>query len=317
MPTEPLNSGTPAPPCPIAFTPPELLSEIFLYIAITDVAAFNRLALVGKRFAYIVATEDQIWKRLCYGSEFGLGAMHYSFACSIDGAKPTSYPSPLQLHLPLSSTYTTYAFMFHNRPRIRFSGVYISTVNYSRPGGSSANQVVTWSTPIHIVTYYRYLRFYRDGTLISLLTTHDPQEVVPHLHTSNLPKASTPLSTIPPYSIMKNALRGRWKLSHPFDPSLPSSTSPEPPSTPFPGVDPNQRESEGSVHIETLGVTSAYTYNLHLSLASGGGKHAPKNTKLLWKGFWSYNKLTDDWAEFQLRNDKPFVWSRVRSWADS
>ena len=24
--------------------------------------------------------------------------------------------------------------------------------------------------------------------------------------------------------------------------------------------------------------------------------------------------LTDDWAEFGLRNDRPFMWSRVRSY---
>ena len=61
--------------------------------------------------------------------------------------------------------------MFRNRPRLRFGGVYISTVNYVRPGASLPNQQMTWSTPLHVVTYYRYLRFYRDGSCISLLTT--------------------------------------------------------------------------------------------------------------------------------------------------
>ena len=32
---------------------------------------------------------------------------------------------------------------------------------------------------------------------------------------------------------------------------------------------------------------------------------------MVWRGFWSWNRLTDDVAEFSLRNDKPFFWSRV------
>ena len=58
----------------------------------------------------------------------------------------------------------------------------------------------------------------------------------------------------------------------------------------------------------SLLVTSAST---NARSAKAGGA---KNIKLAWRGFWSYNKLTDDWAEFGLKNDKAFWWSRVASY---
>jgi len=52
------------------------------------------------------------------------------------------------------------------RPRVRFNGVYISTCAYQRPGHSTLNTVV-FSTPIHIVTYYRYVSCFTQ-TYLSL-----------------------------------------------------------------------------------------------------------------------------------------------------
>jgi len=72
---------------------------------------------------------------------------------------------------------------------------------------------------------------------------------------------------------------------------------------------------EGDLHIETEGAGPRYLYTMLLSMESSSrSKHAVKNNKLQWKGFWSYNQLTNDWAEFQLKNDKAFFFSRVRSY---
>lgn len=84
-----------------------------------------------------------------------------------------------------------------------------------------------------------------------------------------------------------------------------------------------EEEEEGTVHIETEGADAGaknpkYVYKMMLQLQSaGGGSGKPaktKNNKMAWLGYWSYNKLTDDWAEFMLKNDKPFFWSRVKSY---
>jgi len=305
---------SPQPPCPIAAVPEEILINILLHLAIDDIASFSRLAQVCKRFAYLVMTEDRLWRRVALGSEFGFAAMHYKFACTITGEElvaeslaDTVDPSPLisepdprtdsQL-LPLTQQYPSYRTMFRQRPRLRFGGCYISTVNYTRPGASSSNW--TWNAPVLIVTYYRYLRFFRDGSAISLLTTAEPADVVPflrkeHLHSSH--------SGGLPQSVMKDALPGRWRLSG--DPYGPAEAVAE---------GDGEVEVEGDVHIETLGVVPKYHYRMHLGVSSAGKASSTRSNKLVWKGYWSYNKLTDDWAEFGLRNDKPFYWSRVRSY---
>ena len=96
---------------------------------------------------------------------------------------------------------------------------------------------------------------------------------------------------------MKDALCGRWRLSGP--------------DAGFAAVG-EEAETEGELHIETEGVVPKYTYRMHLSFGSAG--RGARNNKLNWKGYWSYNKLTDDWAEFGLRNDRAFIWSRVKSY---
>ena len=328
-PAPPPTDQSPQPPCPISSLPSEILIKLMEFTAVLDIAVFARLSLVCKHFAHLVATEDRIWKQVCLGPDRGFEGMHCDWKCSITGenlsdfigsieedylfstdsddsqsisilninsvVQSSTFPSPWE---SLSPTYPTYRTMFRFRPRIRFNGCYISTVNYIRPGASSASQI-SWTTPVHIVTYYRYLRFFRDGSCVSLLTTAEPVDVVHHLSKANVPSSAqygkTNPSLLPPMSIMQHALRGRWKLQSPLSAS--------------------KEEPEGSLSIETLGIDpDKYTYVMSLAMRSAGRKDSTRNNKLSWRGFWSYNKLTDDWAEFGLKNDKPFFWSRVASY---
>ncbi|KLJ09311.1 hypothetical protein EMPG_15267 [Blastomyces silverae] len=380
----PIIEGSPPPPCPISRVPSEVLVEILWHVALLDPAAFGRLSLVCKRLAYHFAHEKHIWRRLCQGSEFGFGAMHYDFACDVKWHRINSFlpkftlfpfgKTKLQIPKPLLS----WSQVFQAFPRIRFTGIYISTVNYNRPGANSSQQNISWNTPIHIVTYYRYLRFYPDGSVISLLSTTEPVDVVPYIskenleilhvgtpahrrhqhHTSDTTQTAAPVANpIPPVAAaaLKHSLRGRWHLNNPYPPPPPPppavSDEPEgstnappiaaaplanptpPPSKFLPAATASSAASGNDVlpdprdlFIETEGVDPKYTYTMHLALRStSGGRHAgehvtsspsnpSKNTKLMWKGFWSYNRLTDDWAEFGLRNDRAFVFRRVRGW---
>lgn len=309
--------------------PEEILSQIMMDLAVKDVASFVRLSRVCKRLAYLVLTEEAIWKRVAVGREFGFDAMLYDYVCDVEGDKleagdqiarylaaddnlniedyddlTAALPSPEERAIAFSALtehllHTAYASswrqMFRSRPRIRFNGCYISTVNYARAGGTNTN-TLTWGTPVHVVTYFRYLRFFKDGTAISLLTTTEPADVVHHLTKENLHNNHT--SNALPSSVMRDALRGRWRLSGPFS-SCKDVTS-------------GESEAEGDVQVETEGVVPRYIYRMQLAL-SHAGKGA-RNNKLAWKGFWSYNRLTDDWGEFGLRNDRAFYWSRVRSY---
>ncbi|KIW24589.1 uncharacterized protein PV07_10295 [Cladophialophora immunda] len=363
----PVIEGDRPPPCGIKKLPTEVLLELLEHVAIRDPAIFVRLSLVCKKLAYHVTTDNAVWKCVALGPEFGLAGQRYDFNTDLQGREITfraldedpadgDSSSPLRVtELPFPKD-TIWREVFHNYPRIRFTGVYISTVNYTRPGAASVT-ASTWTNPVHIVTYYRYLRFFRDGTCISLLTTNEPIEVVHHLTPENLTfvrsgkkEAAHPLNftssapallkdsgssasaaagsgagtntAAPPPSardVMKHALRGRWRLCHPsLDFPASESTNPShgqdhtaPSSNPTPTMSP------GDLHIETEGAGPRYMYTMHLSLKSAGSarsRHTTKNNKLVWKGFWSYNVLTNDWAEFHLRNDKPFYFSRVKGY---
>jgi F-box protein 9 len=294
----------------LAELPEEILVHIFQELAIVDVASFVRLAQVCKKMAYLVASEEQIWKRVCLGSEVGFGAMHYQWQREVLGGPLKEDSTDLdenfeELEPPLSKEAITEALfhagysaswhmMFRLRPRIRFNGCYISTVNYIRPGQASPNQV-TWNSPVHIVTYYRYLRFFRDGTVISLLTTSEPADVVHYLTKELQETHRNGAAAHLPSIVMQYALRGRWRLSTVID-----------------NPDADLKDAEGDVFVETEGASSKYMYCMKFSLRTAG--KGVRNNKLVWQAFWSYNLLTDDSGEFSLRNDKAFFWSRVKSY---
>ncbi|KKK13435.1 F-box protein [Aspergillus rambellii] len=352
---EPLVEGTPPPPCPIAHVPSEVIVEILKHVALMDPASFCRMSLVCKRFAYHFSHEQHIWKRLCQGAEFGFKAMQYSFACDIHGLPeytlaPRYTPFPTTTPVQIPETLSSWSEVFQTFPRVRFTGIYISTVNYTRPGATSGFQNTSWNSPIHIVTYYRYIRFYPDGTVIYLLTTEEPVDVVPHInkenvktaratshkqHQRNLSDVGASVSGAPdpiPHVVMgalKRAQWGRWRLAKPETASDSADESEQIESISdyysFPTKDkaaasPDPRD----LVIETEGVGGPkYIYVLHLSLRSTNIRanntnpslpNPSRNTKMVWKGYWSYDKLTDDWAEFGLKNDRAFVFRRVRGW---
>ena len=338
------SNEPPFPPSPFSKVPSEILNEILFSLAILDPASFSRLSLVCKKFAYLVAIEDRIWQRVCEGAEFGFGRQHYDFACNLDGsfllppedeehvlgdvaslnisASPESISRTPKLPITLPLPNQTYQSTFRLRPRIRFNGLYISTVNYVRPGSSSTNQI-TWNTPVHIVTYYRYLRFFRDGTVLSLTSTAEPLDVVPHL-TKDAARANYAPGSQLPAAVAKNALVGRWKLSRGSEHERIISEDHVRASVPHvKGLSRAGEAEEGLLTVETQAQDPKYQFTMLLALRSmGAGKReerdgAPKrtrNNKLVWRGLWSYNKLTDDWASFGLKHDSAFKWSRVRSY---
>lgn len=77
-----------------------------------------------------------------------------------------------------------YELMLKERPYIKFEGVYISVVNYLRYG-SNAEGSSSLNNPVHMITYYRYYRFYEDGCVLRLLTTDEPTTVVNHFTRDN------------------------------------------------------------------------------------------------------------------------------------
>ncbi|CAH1239851.1 FBXO9 [Branchiostoma lanceolatum] len=60
----------------------------------------------------------------------------------------------------------------------RYDGVYISKTSYVRPGEQGLD---TFYRPFHMVEYYRYMRFFPDGTMLLLTSADEPYGIVPKL----------------------------------------------------------------------------------------------------------------------------------------
>ena len=275
QPAPPAIEGTPQDPCYLAELPEEILAQILQDVAAIDVADFVRLSQVCKRLAYLVATDDQIWKQVTLDS---FSEMPYHFKREVtwktveeDGCEEQRVTrSRAETLALLQNKYTSWSRMFYLRPRIRFNGCYVSTVHYWS-GGSTASS--TWNTgTFHLVTYYRYLRFFRSGTVISLLTTTEPRDVVHHLTKELLELHQDGSMPHLPSSFMQSAVRGRWRLSSTAD---------------HPEGDLSESDAEGHLFIETEGVGKYhYVQNMmHLELQHAG--KTTRNNKLAWRGFHS------------------------------
>lgn len=319
----PESDASPRQHSAISELPEEILSQILSYAAMAEVATMSKLSQVCKRLAYLVFTEETIWKEVVLHSDWGFKNILYRFACDVEG-KPLrlqetgfdaqDYEDPFDetiLHtqsmteeyasswqelaqrLRATQFHDSWRELFWLRPRVRFNGCYISTVNYTRPSGQITNNL-NWAAPVQIVTYYRYLRFFRDGSVISLLTTTEPVDVVHHLIKENIRDHR---GSALPSAVMKTALRGRWRLTGPL-----SGLSNEA----------GEAESEGELLIETEGSPSRYIFEMRLAFAHVG--RGPRNNKLVWRTYHSRNRLTDDSAAFTLKHEKGFFWSRVRSY---
>ncbi|KAF3922065.1 hypothetical protein ABW20_dc0108179 [Dactylellina cionopaga] len=338
-----------APSCPISTAPREILIQIFARLAETDLASFARSVTVCKAFCYLVYTERQIWKHLCdeayenmiwgppwacdikgkklpqqlesgeddlhnYGSlTSNLGGLsitenEFEDESEIEAGKFDALVTRPYDEIEILKYNSSYRTMFIERPRIRYNGVYISTCTYLRSG--HANVVLT--NPVLLVTYYRYLRFFPSGFVLTLLTPAEPADVVHSITLENYNHLSSSTSTsthgtIAPLSTLNNIkhiLPGRWRII--FNPiTYPSPNTLEEPGSKI------QIETEGS------GANSRYINTLDLTLKmrpKGVGGKRGYGDRLSWNSYTSWNRLTDDRGVYSLKNDKPFYFSRVKAY---
>lgn len=258
---------------PLIHLPPEVTALVLQTVALNDLSDFTKMTFSCSKLSYIGYTTQGIWKALCY-KEFG--CQHYS---------PNyieEYDGNVDEEVIANNIYNhSWRRMYLERPRLWFNGVYISTCNYLRPGMGES-----WNAPIHMVTYYRYLRFYEDGTCISLLTTNEPSEIVPNFNqryvndniNGNIVYARDDGTVL---GHQKGVVNGTWKLD----------------------------SRDGQILIETEGSVDRYIFYMRLQIRSSGHN---KLNKLKWINFWSFNKLTQDYGEFSLKHDKAYFFVRTR-----
>ncbi|BGP24252.1 F-box domain-containing protein [Rhodotorula toruloides] len=141
----------------------------------SDVEALERFARTC-RAARVVTLDSGIWRALCLRTYV-----------------PPQQISPEEEAMQLIKQHgNDWRRFYIEHPRCRLDGVYISVVTYLRRG-----ETVSVYAPTHLITFYRYLRFYHHGLAISLLTTDPPGQVVRRLN---------------PTLRMSGLSFGRWRL---------------------------------------------------------------------------------------------------------
>jgi len=177
----------------LARLPDEVLSVILTQLMLPSrVGAFPKLGLVE---AFAISSRKA---RLLTLADAGL----YKRACRLVYQPPYQIPPPDSEEERNEGECDRLCEQFHGndwrrfwleQPRIRTDGCFISVVSYLRRGETEN----AWVSPSHLVTYYRFLRFLPDGTVISLVTTVSPSEIARSID-MNLR--------------MKGLSVGRWKL---------------------------------------------------------------------------------------------------------
>ncbi|EJF64105.1 hypothetical protein DICSQDRAFT_178617 [Dichomitus squalens LYAD-421 SS1] len=143
---------------PIRMLPDEILIIILRRL---DHSALERFARVNRK-ARVITLDASIWRprvQTIY--------------------RPPQIPDEEELEALVVKYMTDYRRIYIEHPRVRYDGVYIAVCHYIR-NGVGENVWVNYS---HLITYYRYLRFYPDGQVLSLLANeeHSPSQVIPIL----------------------------------------------------------------------------------------------------------------------------------------
>jgi hypothetical protein len=112
----------------------------------------------------------------------------------------------------LSRLYTQ-RLSYINSLRMRFDGVYIAKFTYFREGES----LFSYTHPLHLITYYRYLRFFEDGTVLSLVTPSEPKRILDLIKNWDDDISMEKRGDFTSHDDSANLFRGKWefsKLSH-------------------------------------------------------------------------------------------------------
>lgn len=134
--------------------------EVLLYVlrwvvsGQLDLRSLERCALVSRGF-YICARDPEIWRLACR---------------RVWGDHEARIARP---------AFASWRHMYREKSRIHLHGVYISKTSYFRYGENSFQD--QFYRPMHLIEYYRYVRFFADGGVYMLTTPDAPTVIVPRL----------------------------------------------------------------------------------------------------------------------------------------
>lgn len=156
-------------PSPLKSLPDDIILLIFEILIHVDTPSFVQFALSCRRMAYLGFATSDSWKTLCQ--------LVYKYQNYDDEIATLNGMTQDQEQMVILYDHNWYR-MYSERPFIKFNGIYISVVNYYREGGRSEGSS-SWNNPIRMITYYRYIRFFKDGSCMKYLTVEEPKHIVP------------------------------------------------------------------------------------------------------------------------------------------
>ncbi|KAL0065803.1 hypothetical protein AAF712_007106 [Marasmius tenuissimus] len=267
-----------------------------------DPTSIERFAAVNRK-ARLVSLDTSIWREL------------------VDATyKPPQVPDVDILHELYDQYLYDYRRLYIEHPRVRMDGVYIAICHYVRHGLSENS----WVNMSYFITYHRYLRFYPNGQVLSLLTNEEqpPAEVIPRLKPTGAPRSGLFIGTwhLSGTTIVLSNLIDSASLSDPtlapVDLSSPSSvlaainhahlrTTQHQTNNAISGPSHNRSVPEHPLR---------YVFTMTLSLRS---RPLGRWNKLDISSYDSVNLETGDAYPVALKHERPFWFSKVRSYAHS
>ncbi|KAG2157698.1 uncharacterized protein EDB93DRAFT_1238531 [Suillus bovinus] len=242
---------------PINLIPDELLLQI---LRILDYTTIERFAAVSRK-ARVLSLDSAIWRDF----------VHLAY-------KPPQIADDEPITNIVERYSSDYRRAYIEHPRLRLDGVYIAVCHYMR-AGSSEN---AWVNVTHLITYHRYLRFFPNGQVLSLLANEEwqPQIVIPMLK---------------PNLRMKGFYIGNWSLSG---------------STVY--ITNLVEKHLSHTYATTDPQPNRYFFQMTLALHS---RPLGRWNKLDFIGYDSVNVEDGEAVPLPLRNERSFWFSKVKSWA--
>lgn len=131
----------------ISSLPVEVMLLILKFVVSNDLdlRSLERFGMACKGF-FILSRENELWRKAC---------------------------EKVWKNNLLTQPLLTWRDMFINRSRLRFDGCYISKITYQRLGENSFQD--QFYRPLHLIVYYRLLRFFPCGEMIMMTSADDLQ----------------------------------------------------------------------------------------------------------------------------------------------
>lgn len=141
--------------------PTEIMTRVLAWVGILHTPSLEECAKSCKRLYLLSRDDTHVWRRII-------------------GHTRASRQGNLYPLVRIPSEMSSYRQMYFEAPRVRTDGIYICKISYFRPGVTDG----AFFQPIHMVTYYRYLRFFGEAAgyqVVLVVSTEEPKKMVPLL----------------------------------------------------------------------------------------------------------------------------------------